>query len=64
MIVKMIHDVRKRMKTQIKKFQKMFNKELEDLKNKKTKINNTITQNEKYTGKYQHEDNSDRRTNK
>ena len=28
------------MKTQIKKIQKMFNKELEDLKNKQTAMNN------------------------
>ena len=39
MIVKMIQDLRKRMEAQIKKIQEMFNKELEDLKNKQ--MNNT-----------------------
>ena len=34
MIVKMIQDLRKRMKTQLKKIQKMFNKNVEELKNK------------------------------
>lgn len=34
MIVKMIQDLRKRMEVQIEKLQEMFNKELEDLKNK------------------------------
>ena len=32
MIVKMIRDLRKRMKAQIEKIQEIFNKELEDLK--------------------------------
>ena len=36
MIVKMIQDLRKRMEAQIKKTQEMFNKELEDIKNKPT----------------------------
>ena len=35
----MIQDLRKRMEAQIKKIQEMFNKELEDLKNKQ--MNNT-----------------------
>ena len=43
MIVKMIQDLRKRMEIQIKKTQKMFNKEPEDIKNKQTELNNTIT---------------------
>ena len=34
MIVKMIQDLRKRMEAKIKKMQKMFNKDLEELKNK------------------------------
>ena len=34
MIVKMIQDLRKRMEIQIKKTQKMFNKEIEELKYK------------------------------
>ena len=34
MIVKMIQDLGKRMETQIERLQEMFNKELEDLKNK------------------------------
>ena len=34
MIVKMIQDLRKRMEGQTKKLQEMFNKELEDLKNR------------------------------
>jgi len=32
MIVKMIQDLRKRMKAQIEKMQEMFNKDLEELK--------------------------------
>ena len=36
MIVKMIQDLRKRMEAKIKKMQKMFNKDLEELKNKQT----------------------------
>ena len=34
MIVKMIQDFRKRIKAQIEKIQEMFNKDLEELKNK------------------------------
>ena len=36
MIVKMIQDLGKRMETEIKKMQEMFNKDLEELKNKQT----------------------------
>ena len=43
MISKMIQDFRKRMEAQIKTIQEMFNKELEDLKNKETEMNNTVT---------------------
>ena len=38
----MIQDPRNRTEKQIKKLQEMFNKDLEDLKNKKIKMNNTI----------------------
>ena len=34
MIVKMIQDIRKRMEESIEKMQEMFNKDLEELKNK------------------------------
>ena len=44
MIVRMIQNLRKRMDTQIKMLQEMFNKELEDLKSKQTKMNNTISE--------------------
>ena len=44
MIVKMIQDLRKRMKAKIEKMQEMFNKDLEELKNKQTEMNNTITE--------------------
>ena len=43
MIVKMIQDLRKRMEAKIKKMQEMFNKDLKELKNKPTEMNNTIT---------------------
>ena len=36
MIVKMIQDLRKRMEEQIEKIQEMFDKDLEELKNKQT----------------------------
>ena len=36
MIVKMIQDLGKRMEAKIEKMQKMFNKDLEELKNKQT----------------------------
>ena len=44
MIVKMIQDLRKRMEAKIEKMQDMFNKDLEELKNKQTEMNNTITE--------------------
>ena len=44
MIVKMVQDLGKRMEAQIEKIQEMFNKELEELKNKQTEMNNTITE--------------------
>ena len=42
MIVKMIQDLGKRMETKIEKIQEMFTKELEELKNKQTEMNNTL----------------------
>ena len=42
MIVKMIQDLRKRMEAKIQKMQEMFNKDLDELKNKQTEMNNTI----------------------
>ena len=36
LIVKMIQDLRKRLETKIEKMQEMFNKDLEELKNKQT----------------------------
>ena len=42
MIVKMTQDVRKRMKAKIEKMQEMFTKDLEELKNKQTEMNNTL----------------------
>ena len=42
MIVKMIQDLGKRMETRMEKMQEMFNKDLEELKNKQTEMNNTV----------------------
>ena len=42
MIVKMIQDLGKRMEAKIEKMQEIFNKDLEELKNKQ--MNNTITE--------------------
>ena len=44
MTVKMIQDLRKTMEAKIEKMQEMFNKDLEELKNKQTEMNNTITE--------------------
>ena len=41
-IVKMILDLRKRMEVKIEKMQEMFTKDLEELKNKQTEMNNTL----------------------
>ena len=38
MIEKMIQDLRNRMQAKIEKMQEMFNKDLEELKNKQTEI--------------------------
>ena len=43
MIVKMIQDLGKIMEAKTEKMQEMFNKDLEELKNKQTEMNNTIT---------------------
>ena len=43
-IVKMIQNLGKRMETEIKKLQEIFNKELEDLKSKQIKMNSTISE--------------------
>ena len=43
MIIKIIQDLRKGIEAQTNKTQKMFNKEPEDIKNKQTELNNTIT---------------------
>ena len=40
----MIQDLRKRMEAKIEKMQEMFNKDLEELKNKQTERNNAITE--------------------
>ena len=42
MIVKMIQDLRKRMEVKIEKMQEMFTKDLEEIKNKQTEMNNTL----------------------
>ena len=44
MIVNMTQDLGKRMEARIEKMQKMFNKNVEELKNKPTEMNNTITE--------------------
>ena len=44
MIVKMIQDFGKRKEAKIEKMQEMYNKDLEELKNKQTEMNNTITE--------------------
>ena len=42
MIVKMIQDLRKRMEAKIEKVKEMFTKDLEEIKNKQTEMNNTL----------------------
>ena len=44
MIVRMIQNLGKRMEAKIEKMKEMFNKDLEELKNKQTEVNNTITE--------------------
>ena len=44
MIVKMIQDLGKRMEAKIEKTPEMFDKDLEELKNKQTEMNNTINE--------------------
>ena len=52
-IVKMLQDLRKRMKAEIKKIQEIFNKELEDLK---AEMNNTISEMKNALEKNQQQD--------
>ena len=42
----MIQDLRKRMEARTEKMQEMFNKDLEQIKNKQTEMTNTITEKE------------------
>ena len=44
MIVKMIQNLGKRMEAWVEKIQEMFNKDLQEVKNKQTETNNTITE--------------------
>ena len=44
MIVKMIQDLGIRMEAKVEKMQEMLNKDLEELKNKQTEMNKTITE--------------------
>ena len=44
MIVELIQDLGKRMEAKIEKRQEMFNKDLEELRNNQTMMNNTITE--------------------
>ena len=44
MIVKMIQNLGNRMEVWIEKIQEVFNKDLEELKNKQTEMNNTKTE--------------------
>ena len=44
MILKVIQDLGRRMEAKIEKMQEMFNKDLEELKNKQIEMNNTITE--------------------
>ena len=44
MLVKMIQDLRIRKEAKIEKMQEMFNKDLEELKNKQTEMSNTVTE--------------------
>ena len=62
-IVKMIQNLGKRMETEIKKLQEIFNKELEDLKSKQIKMNSTISEMNN-TLKNQYQDNGGIRMNK
>ena len=44
MIIKMIQDFGKKMEAQTQKLQKMFNKEIEEIKEKQTKIGSIISE--------------------
>ena len=53
MIVEMTQNLGYRMEARIEKIQGMFNRDLEELKNKQTQMNNTITEMKKYTRRNQ-----------
>ena len=53
MIVKMIQNLRNRMEAWTEKIQEMFNKDLEERKNKQTEMNNTINEMKKKTRRNQ-----------
>ena len=57
MIVKMIQDLGKTTEAKIEEMQEMFKKDLEELKNKQTEMNNTITEMKKYTRRNQSQNN-------
>ena len=53
MIVKVIQNLENRMEARIEKIQEMFNKDLEEWKNKQTEMNNTINEMKKKTRRNQ-----------
>ena len=53
MIVEMTQNLGYRMEARIVKVQEMFMKDLEELKNKQTQMNNTTTEMKKYTRRNQ-----------
>ena len=53
MILKMIQDLGKRMEAKINKMQELFNKELEELKNKQDRDEQYTNRNENYTRRNQ-----------
>ena len=57
MTVKMIQDLGKTTEAKIEEMQEMFKKDLEELKNKQTEMNNTITEMKKYTRRNQSQNN-------
>ena len=50
MTVKMNEDLRNRREAWIEKIQEMFNKDIEELQNKQTVMNNTITEMRDFSG--------------
>ena len=53
MTVKMIQELGKKMDTQNKKLQELYNKELENIKNNQTELKNKISAIKKYTRRNQ-----------